>query len=226
MIDFSEAELEAMWNAAEKMSNYFAKRNSADTNMAIIQYTQHLTKLSNRINKFFKDYFSTNPIYKDYAKATDVIQKEALKKRQNRLVNDMNEIIRIHKLIESLNYSEILKADNKNKVIVEKYDILQKMYDNFVIFGTNNSKLIKKISMIIRDNKVQRNRLTHDKKSTIDEFRAEINRSLNNTREAASSLSYILRGLNVMQDVVIKDVINDITVILGDYLYIGKKPTF
>lgn len=224
MIDFSESELEAMWQAAEKMSNYFAKRNAADTNMAIIQYTQHLTKLSNRINKFFKDYFSTNPIYKDYEKATDVTQKEALKKRQNRLINDMNEIIRIHKLIESLNYSEILKADNKNKVIVEKYDVLQKMYDNFTIFNVNNKKIIEKISTIIRANNIQRNRLTHDKKSTMSEIRAEVNKSLNNTREAASSLSYILRGLNVMQDVVIKDVINDITAILGDYLYVGKKP--
>jgi hypothetical protein len=224
MIDFSESELEAMWQAAEKMSNYFAKRNAADTNMAIIQYTQHLTKLSNRINKFFKDYFSTNPIYKDYEKATDVTQKEALKKRQNRLINDMNEIIRIHKLIESLNYSEILKADNKNKVIVEKYDVLQKMYDNFKIFNVNNKKIIEKISTIIRANNIQRNRLTHDKKSTMSEIRAEVNKSLNNTREAASSLSYILRGLNVMQDVVIKDVINDITAILGDYLYVGKKP--
>lgn len=224
MIDFSESELEAMWQAAEKMSNYFAKRNAADTNMAIIQYTQHLTKLSNRINKFFKDYFSTNPIYKDYEKATDVTQKEALKKRQNRLINDMNEIIRIHKLIESLNYSEILKADNKNKVIVEKYDVLQKMYDNFTIFNVNNKKIIEKISTIIRANNIQRNRLTHDKKSTMSEIRAEVNKSLNNTREAASSLSYILRGLNIMQDVVIKDVINDITAILGDYLYVGKKP--
>lgn len=224
MIDFSESELEAMWQAAEKMSNYFAKRNAADTNMAIIQYTQHLTKLSNRINKFFKDYFSTNPIYKDYEKATDVTQKEALKKRQNRLINDMNEIIRIHKLIESLNYSEILKADNKNKVIVENYDVLQKMYDNFTIFNVNNKKIIEKISTIIRANNIQRNRLTHDKKSTMSEIRAEVNKSLNNTREAASSLSYILRGLNVMQDVVIKDVINDITAILGDYLYVGKKP--
>ena len=224
MIDFSESELEAMWQAAEKMSNYFAKRNAADTNMAIIQYTQHLTKLSNRINKFFKDYFSTNPIYKDYEKATDVTQKEALKKRQNRLINDMNEIIRIHKLIESLNYSEILKADNKNKVIIEKYDVLQKMYDNFTIFNVNNKKIIEKISTIIRANNIQRNRLTHDKKSTMSEIRAEVNKSLNNTREAASSLSYILRGLNVMQDVVIKDVINDITAILGDYLYVGKKP--
>ena len=224
MIDFSESELEAMWQAAEKMSNYFAKRNAADTNMAIIQYTQHLTKLSNRINKFFRDYFSTNPIYKDYEKATDVTQKEALKKRQNRLINDMNEIIRIHKLIESLNYSEILKADNKNKVIVEKYDVLQKMYDNFTIFSVNNKKIIKKISTIIRANNIQRNRLTHDKKSTMSEIRAEVNKSLNNTREAASSLSYILRGLNVMQDIVIKDVINDITAILGDYLYVGKKP--
>ena len=224
MIDFSESELEAMWQAAEKMSNYFAKRNAADTNIAIIQYTQHLTKLSNRINKFFKDYFSTNPIYKDYEKATDVTQKEALKKRQNRLINDMNEIIRIHKLIESLNYSEILKADNKNKVIVEKYDVLQKMYDNFTIFNVNNKKIIEKISTIIRANNIQRNRLTHDKKSTMSEIRAEVNKSLNNTREAASSLSYILRGLNVMQDVVIKDVINDITAILGDYLYVGKKP--
>lgn len=224
MIDFSESELEAMWQAAEKMSNYFAKRNSADTNMAIIQYTQHLTKLSNRINKFFRDYFSTNPIYKDYEKATDVTQKEALKKRQNRLINDMNEIIRIHKLIESLNYSEILKADNKNKVIIEKYDVLQKMYDNFTIFKLNNKKIIEKITTIIRANNIQRNRLTHDKKSTIDEFRAEVNKSLNNTREASSSLSYILRGLNMMQDVVIKDVINDIAIILGDYLYVGKKP--
>ena len=224
MIDFSESELEAMWQAAEKMSNYFAKRNAADTNIAIIQYTQHLTKLSNRINKFFRDYFSTNPIYKDYEKATDVTQKEALKKRQNRLINDMNEIIRIHKLIESLNYSEILKADNKNKVIVEKYDVLQKMYDNFTIFNVNNKKIIEKISTIIRANNIQRNRLTHDKKSTMSEIRAEVNKSLNNTREAASSLSYILRGLNVMQDVVIKDVINDITAILGDYLYVGKKP--
>lgn len=224
MIDFSESELEAMWQAAEKMSNYFAKRNSADTNMAIIQYTQHLTKLSNRINKFFRDYFSTNPIYKDYEKATDVTQKEALKKRQNRLINDMNEIIRIHKLIESLNYSEILKADNKNRVIIEKYDVLQKMYDNFTIFKMNNKKIIEKITTIIRANNIQRNRLTHDKKSTIDEFRAEVNKSLNNTREAASSLSYILRGLNMMQDVVIKDVIDDISIILGDYLYVGKKP--
>lgn len=224
MIDFSESELEAMWQAAEKMSNYFAKRNSADTNMAIIQYTQHLTKLSNRINKFFRDYFSTNPIYKDYEKATDVTQKEALKKRQNRLINDMNEIIRIHKLIESLNYSEILKADNKNKVIIEKYDVLQKMYDNFTIFKLNNKKIIEKITTIIRANNIQRNRLTHDKKSTIDEFRAEVNKSLNNTREAASSLSYILRGLNMMQDVVIKDVTDDIAIILGDYLYVGKKP--
>ena len=180
--------------------------------------------MSNRINKFFKDYFSTNPIYKDYEKATDVTQKEALKKRQNRLINDMNEIIRIHKLIESLNYSEILKADNKNKVIVEKYDVLQKMYDNFTIFNVNNKKIIEKISTIIRANNIQRNRLTHDKKSTMSEIRAEVNKSLNNTREAASSLSYILRGLNVMQDVVIKDVINDITAILGDYLYVGKKP--
>ena len=224
MIDFSESELEAMWQAAEKMSNYFAKRNSADTNMAIIQYTQHLTKLSNRINKFFRDYFSTNPIYKDYEKATDVTQKEALKKRQNRLINDMNEIIRIHKLIESLNYSEILKADNKNRVIIEKYDVLQKMYDNFTIFKMNNKKIIEKITTIIRANNIQRNRLTHDKKSTIDEFRAEVNKSLNNTREAASSLSYILRGLNMMQDAVIKDVIDDIAIILGDYLYVGKKP--
>ena len=206
MIDFSESELEAMWNAAEKMSAYFAKRNSANTNTAVIQYTQHLTKLSNRINKFFKDYFATNPIYKEYEKATDVVQKEALKKRQNRLINDMNEIIRIH------------------KVIVEKYDVFQKMYDNFVIFSTNNKKIIKKITTIIRDNKIKRNRLTGDKKSTIDEFRAEINKSLNNTREAASSLSYILRGLNVMQDVVIKDIVDDVTVILGDYLYVGKKP--
>lgn len=224
MIDFSESELEAMWNAAEKMSAYFAKRNSANTNTAVIQYTQHLTKLSNRMNKFFKDYFATNPIYKEYEKATDVVQKEALKKRQNRLINDMNEIIRIHKVIESLNYSEILKADNKNIAVVEKYDVFQKMYDNFVIFSTNNKKIIKKITTIIRDNKIKRNRLTGDKKSTIDEFRAEINKSLNNTREAASSLSYILRGLNVMQDVVIKDIVDDVTVILGDYLYVGKKP--
>ena len=79
MIDYSESELEEIWQNAKKINAYFNNKKTVSVETALSEYIQHLTKLNNRINKLMNNYFITNPIYKSFSLQLDVTQKDKLK---------------------------------------------------------------------------------------------------------------------------------------------------
>ena len=224
MIDYSESELEEIWQNAKKINAYFNNKKTVSVETALSEYIQHLTKLNNRINKLMNNYFITNPIYKSFSLQLDVTQKDKLKKRQNAMNNDITEIIHIHKVIESLGYSEIIKQNNTNLAVKSKYEILQKIYDNFIVFEKNFKKLIKKINEEGNKAKIDREAfksVTRDKSGT-DDIKDGMKQRLNQMRDAVSSYEVTISGLTSLNDKVVKDVKTDISEILGKYLYKKK----
>lgn len=224
MIDYSESELEEIWQNAKKINTYFNNKKTVSVETALSEYIQHLTKLNNRINKLMNNYFITNPIYKSFSLQLDVTQKDKLKKRQNAMNNDITEIIHIHKVIESLGYSEIIKQNNTNLAVKSKYEILQKIYDNFIVFEKNFKKLIKKINEEGNKAKIDREAfksVTRDKSGT-DDIKDGMKQRLNQMRDAVSSYEVTISGLTSLNDKVVKDIKTDISEILGKYLYKKK----
>ena len=138
--------------------------------------------------------------------------------------NDITEIIHIHKVIESLGYSEIIKQNNTNLAVKSKYEILQKIYDNFIVFEKNFKKLIKKINEEGNKAKIDREAfksVTRDKSGT-DDIKDGMKQRLNQMRDAVSSYEVTISGLTSLNDKVVKDVKTDISEILGKYLYKKK----
>jgi hypothetical protein len=226
MIDFSESELEQMWQNAKKINEYFSGKQGVSVNVALSEYIQHLTKLNNRINNLMKNYFITKPIYKSYSiKNIDYDSKEKLKKRVNAMSNDITEIIHIHKVIESLGYSEIIKANKKNKIVIAKSEIFQKIYDNFIVFEKNFKKLIKKITeeeSIAKNEREKVKAAKRVKNDSVDDIKDGLTKNLNDIRDSVSSYEITINALKSLNDNVVKDIKDDIGEILGIYLYKKK----